>query len=272
VSLVAALVVEPVVDPAELWAAGFLAALAWAVLASRRRRLDARATFWAALAGGVLGLWGGHLVGLLDYGADGPWTWARFWTGGKSWHGGLVGGAAGALLALRLLRQPVLRHADVLAGALPLGYAIGRVGCFMHGDDYGAPATLPWSVRYHPDTEAFWGQLRDGLVSPADPLTVPVHPVQLYHALFGILLLVALGQVPTEPPGRRLGLLLVLYGAGRFALEWLRGERRPALGPLTLHQGVALGLVTAGSALLLAIARRRKANAAAAAPGAAAAS
>ena len=53
------------------------------------------------------------------------------------------------------------------APALAIGHAIGRLGCFMVGDDYGRPSDLPWAVAF-PEGRP--------------PTSVPVHPTQLYEA------------------------------------------------------------------------------------------
>ena len=64
-----------------------------------------------------------------------------------------------------LVRRPAwrrgggsVRHAPsaaadlrVLAAATPalaVGHAIGRIGCFLVGDDYGRPSNLPWAVAF----------------------------------------------------------------------------------------------------------------------------
>ena len=84
------------------------------------------------------------------------------------------------------------RTIDVLAVALALGYAVGRIGCFLVGDDYGTPCDLFWCVPFAeglPPTYA--GVLRDafGLEIPADvPANqlLAVHPTQLYETLAGL--------------------------------------------------------------------------------------
>ena len=66
--------------------------------------------------------------------------------------------------------------ADWVAPVLVLGHAIGRIGCFLVGDDYGIPSTLPWACAFP-----------NGL----PPTDIPVHPTKLYEmfAYFSICLL-----------------------------------------------------------------------------------
>ena len=69
---------------------------------------------------------------------------------------------------LRLVLKPALMPALAAAApALAVGHAIGRIGCFLVGDDYGRPSDLPWSVAFP-----------EGL----PPTSVRVHPTQLYEA------------------------------------------------------------------------------------------
>ena len=64
---------------------------------------------------------------------------AIFSRGGLVWYGGFLGGTAMVVWQIRRLKLPLGKMADAVATALPMGYAVGRVGCFMVGDDYGRP-------------------------------------------------------------------------------------------------------------------------------------
>lgn len=241
----------PPVDPGLFWLAAMLTAVACVVLNARRAGLDTVVAYWTAVAAAAGGVWGSHLLGIRVYGTDGePWYWLRVWDGPKSWYGGLIGGAVSAFLALRLARKPLLRHADAIAPAVALGYAIGRIGCFLHGDDYGTVTSVPWAVRYRAGTEAFFAQVQHGLIPPSAQLTLPVHPVQLYHCAFGLLLFAFLSAMPAIAPGRKLAALGLGYGAGRFFLEAFRGDF--AAGPLglSLQQWISLALIAASGILL----------------------
>lgn len=125
--------------------------------------------------------------------------------------GALTGGSIAFALVLRVRRLRVRPAFDALALALPVGYAIGRTGCFVHGCCRGQPSTLPWAWRY-PGSE------------------LAVHPTQLYEALYAFgtyVLLWAMRDRPRLPGGLFLS-YLALYCAGRFAVEWLRTNPRYA--------------------------------------------
>ncbi len=120
--------------------------------------------------------------------------------------------------------------------ALAVGHAIGRIGCFLVGDDYGRPTTLPWGVAFP-----------KGL----PPTTVPVHPTQLYEAaaLVPIALLLLYARRAGYADRRVLGLYLVLAGAVRFAIEFIRVDVR-VVGILSVAHLASLAAVGAGLILL----------------------
>lgn len=105
---------------------------------------------------------------------------------GLVWYGGLVGGAIAFVWYARRRGMPLLRTADATAPALAAGYAIGRIGCFLVGENYGFP-TDSWAgiafARGNPPSTA--GNLRAvGAEIPAgvpDTAVLAVHPTQLYE-------------------------------------------------------------------------------------------
>jgi phosphatidylglycerol:prolipoprotein diacylglycerol transferase len=108
---------------------------------------------------------------------------------GLVWYGGFLGGAAGVVLMVRRHKLPVPPVADLLAPGLALGYAVGRIGCFLVGDDYGRP-TDSWVGIAFPDgaPPSTAGNLREafGVSIPAsvpDTAVLAVHPTQLYERL-----------------------------------------------------------------------------------------
>src|SRR5262249_3858158 len=155
-------------------------------------------------------------------------------------YGGLLAGAAAFVLFLKLRKLAILPYADAAACAVALGIAIGRIGCFLNGDDYGTVSRLPWAVRFPPGTEAYMGHLMRGWVTSTDAWSLPVHPVQLYDSLFALCLFGILVIWHPSLPGLRFGFFAIAHGVGRFAEEFFRGDFRPALGPLSLTQAISL--------------------------------
>ena len=120
--------------------------------------------------------------------------------------------------------------------ALAVGHAIGRIGCFLVGDDYGRPTDLPWGVAFP-----------NGL----PPTTVPVHPTQLYESVLLVALAWALVRWRRRnlPDRVVLGRYLICAGAIRFAIEFVR-VNLPVLGPFTLAQIISSILVLTGIGVL----------------------
>src|SRR5688500_16366444 len=125
-----------------------------------------------------------------------------------------MGGAVTVILSSRVLGGPLGRLVDVALPALPVGHALGRVGCFLGGCCYGRPWDGPWAVTYtHP-------------MAPAAHPSVPRHPTPLYESFSLLLLAIAftvwpLGRIGN---GRRVMAYFACYGALRLVIETFRGD------------------------------------------------
>src|SRR5688572_7136058 len=196
----------------------------------------------AALIGVVGGLIGAKLIWAIEFRHEAPFLYLLFSRGGLSWFGGFLGGVGAGLWALRLRRIPILPALAAAAPALAIGHAIGRIGCFLVGDDYGRPSDLPWAVAFP-----------RGL----PPITVPVHPTQLYEAagLAVIAWLLIRWRRGGVADARVFARYLVLAGSLRFAIEFVR-VNAPVAGPLTLAQLFSMAIIVAG--LLINVRNRQR--------------
>jgi phosphatidylglycerol---prolipoprotein diacylglyceryl transferase len=234
-------------SPGLAWSVALLVALVYAVRSARRSGLDARSMYWAVVCSMLVGLWGAHLLSLVVHGwSGGPLAFFQFVQGGKSLYGGLLAGGVAAGLYFHFRKLPVLAYADASMPALALGYAVGRIGCFLNGDDYGTLTHVGWAVVYPPGTEAYQAHLARGWISPGDPWSLPIHPVQLYASLLGLVLFCVLANWRPARPGSRFCAYLVLYGVGRFFMEYLRGDFRDVLGPFSLPQLLSISFILVG--------------------------
>jgi phosphatidylglycerol:prolipoprotein diacylglycerol transferase len=190
----------------------------------------------AAVVGVIGGFVGAKVLWTIEFSGTGSVASLLFSRGGFSWFGGLLGGVGAGLWSLHRHRVPLIPALSAATPALAAGHAIGRIGCFLVGDDYGRPSGLPWAVAFP-----------QGL----PPTIVPVHPTQLYESFALVLLAWALIEWRRRrtPDAIVLGRYLVLAGSIRFAIEFIRINRQ-ILGPLTLAQLIALSLSAAGAALL----------------------
>lgn len=172
---------------------------------------------------------------------------------GLVWYGGMIGGFLCCLWLVRRAKAPVLTVADAAAPALAFGYAIGRIGCFLVGDDYGRPTDQWFGVAFPKGAPPTTAQsLRDfGVaVDPAiDPFTVlKVHPTQLYESAAAFVMFAILMRLNRRPhrPGQAGALLLILLGIERFLVEFVRAKDDRFLGPFTVAQLISVLLVIAG--------------------------
>jgi phosphatidylglycerol---prolipoprotein diacylglyceryl transferase len=205
---------------------------------------DASAIVFAAGVGGI--------VGAKVYYAILNWDWRLlFDRSGLVWYGGFVLGTLGVLWMMRRRKLPAWPMADVTALALALGYAIGRIGCFLVGDDYGRPTDLPWGVKFPvglPPTTA--GELRQAfhLAIPAavpDDRLLAVHPTQLYETAT-CLAIWGFGRwlFHRRPaPGTTALAVLALLSVERLLVEFLRAKDDRFLGGFTLAQAISVAVL-----------------------------
>jgi phosphatidylglycerol:prolipoprotein diacylglycerol transferase len=207
-----------------------------------RRHLNDGAGTDAALVGVLGGLAGAKLLYVLEH-LDEPLTSTLFSRAGMSWFGGLTGGIVAGLAIISWRRLPVVAALAAAAPALTLGQGVGRIGCFLVGDDYGRPTSLPWGVAFP-----------EGL----PPTTDRVHPTQLYEAavLFAVTPLLIRWRRQGVSDMRVFARYLMIAGAVRFLIELVRVNVRVALG-LTTAQLFALGAVALGFVLEVVYARRQ---------------
>ena len=201
---------------------------------------------------GVLGVIIGGRLGYAvfykpDYYLENPLEVLMVWKGGMSFHGGLVGVLVAMLAFAHSRARRFLEVTDLIAPAVPVGLASGRIGNFINGELWGRAAdpSLPWAMVFP--------QAGDGIAR---------HPSQLYQfGLEGLLLFALLwwyARVP-RPMGRVSGAFLIGYGVLRFVAEYFR-EPDSFLGLLALNmsmgQWLCVPMVVAGAWLWWASGRR----------------
>ncbi len=160
---------------------------------------------------------------------------------GLSFFGGLFLGTFVLYLWSSWRKIGFLRITDLLAPYLALGYAFGRVGCFLNGCCYGQPSDLPWALP----------------ISMADD--VLRHPVQLYAALGAIAIFIILKVLRSRRPfvGFITIALFALYGILRFTTEFFRFEAPVFLG-LTFAQIFSLVLTLLSVITIIIISRSQR--------------
>jgi len=174
-----------------------------------------------------------------------PFTQLLFAREGITFYGGLIGAILACLVAARVHGIPTNLLFNCLAMAAAIGQALGRIGCFLVGDDYGRPTDGPFGIAFP---------------EGAPPTLERVHPTQLYEAAWLFALTAFLWKRRDQSP-RLWAEYFVLAAVGRFCVEFLRVNPRVWMG-LSEAQLIALGFFALGAVSWL-HARRGLATAAA---------
>jgi phosphatidylglycerol:prolipoprotein diacylglycerol transferase len=162
-----------------------------------------------------------------------PFASLLFARDGITWYGGLILGTVIGSIGARIHGVSIVQMMNCVAPAVAVGQAIGRVGCFLVGDDYGKVSDLPWAVAFPLGAP------------PTDP-GVRVHPTQIYEILWLLPVAFVLWKRRDRSPFL-FGEYLIANGIGRLAIETLRVNPRVLFG-LTEPQFVGIALILGGSA------------------------
>jgi phosphatidylglycerol:prolipoprotein diacylglycerol transferase len=191
----------------------------------------------AAIAGVIGGMIGAKLLWVFEHRGDEPILDLLLSRGGMSWFGGFAGGIAAGLLVMQYRRLPKIAVLAAATPALAIGQGIGRIGCFLVGDDYGRPTNLPWGVAFP-----------RGL----PPTPVPVHPTQLYElaALVPLAWLLIRWRRQRRADLFVLGAYLALAGTIRFLIEFIRVDVR-VLGIFSVAHLASLAAIAVGVGMIV---------------------
>jgi prolipoprotein diacylglyceryl transferase len=178
------------------------------------------------------------------YFPDDPVGALALWKGGLGIPGGIAAGVAVGLLVARRRGMRLSVGLDVVAPALPLAQAIGRIGNWFNQELFGGPTNLPWGLEIDPANR------------PAEYANVATfHPTFLYEGLWNLALmgaLLAIDRRRTLRPGNLFVLYVGGYFLGRLWVEALRID--PASVVLGLRVNIWMSLVAmAGVLVVLAV-------------------
>jgi len=164
--------------------------------------------------------------------------WHKIWEGGLGIPGGIIAGTLAGIAFSRNRNLSTANVADMVAPAIPLAQAIGRIGNWWNQELFGRPTDLPWGLeiasKYRGDFAEF----------------ETFHPTFLYEMLWNLALVVFLIRVDRRrvlKPGRLMWLYAAGYAIGRLWIEALRIDRANEI------LGLRVNLWTMGLVLLVSL-------------------
>ena len=188
-----------------------------------------------------------------------------FARGGLVWYGGFLLATVAVLHQMKRMRLPVLGTLDMTAAAMAVAYAIGRLGCFLVGDDYGRPTASWVGIRFPQGSPpssvenlARFGMEVDPALVEQYGQIVPVHPTQLYEIAMSLLIFAVVWRLRgnTRPPGWLFTVWLTLSSAARFLVEFVRAKDDRFVGSLTIAQVISLALIAVALAAMARLSSR----------------
>ena len=159
--------------------------------------------------------------------------------------GGIIGGIGTAILYCRAKGLKFLPFFDTLMPSVALAQGFGRIGCFLAGCCYGKETGSPLSVTFTDSSFA--------------PNGVALVPTQIYSSIldflnYFVLLIILKNQ---KKDGETAAAYLIFYSAGRFVLEFFRGDlARGNVGALSTSQFISIFTFAAGIFMLAFFIRR----------------
>lgn len=143
-------------------------------------------------------------------------------------YGGIIGGIAAVMIYCRIKKVSFLTYLDLLVPSVALAQGFGRIGCFLAGCCYGRETDSPFCIVFHNSQYA--------------PNDVKLLPTQLMMSAgdFLIAVILLLYAKKDRKKGKTAGLYLILYGAGRFAVEFFRNDYRGSVGFLSTSQFISV--------------------------------
>lgn len=236
-----------------------------------------------ALLSGFLGAKVFHILEDLDHLTVKVFISDFFSSGGWTFYGGLICGAAGVLIYCKRKGLNLLHVLDAGGPAMMLSYGIGRFGCHFSGDgDWGLPNLHPKPFSWLPDWA--WSYtyphnvLGMGDYPPAEMIPIkgftgdfsyelmtPVYPTPLYEALMGVGLFFILWRFLRKRnmlPGNMFACYLIFAGIERFVIESIRehGSSLYKMGNLVFSQAqmISVFLVLVGAIWLFWLSKKAK--------------
>ena len=141
----------------------------------------------------------------------------------------VLGGVLGGFIGVEIFKK-IVGHkestGDAFAIAIPIGHAIGRIGCFLSGCCFGKVSNLPWAVSYPENSIPFLVHKHANFLSDNARLSLAIHPIAIYEIIFNIILFIILIKLRDyfKVNGAVFRFYIFAYCLFRFFEEFLRAD------------------------------------------------
>lgn len=149
-------------------------------------------------------------------------------------YGGIIGGIITSMVYCRMKKVIFLDYFDLVAPTISFAQCLGRIGCFCAGCCYGKPTDAWYGITFKSSNYA--------------PNHIKLVPTQLISSIGDFIIFAILMLYSSTKPkrGRTAAMYIMLYGIGRFLVEFLRYDYRGSVGPLSTSQIISIAMVVIG--------------------------
>lgn len=226
-------------------ALGFLLCVIMAMYRAKKYELNSEAVLDIALFGIVAGFLGSKLLFVIvEFPAFLKNPMQILGSEGFVVYGGVIAGVLAGVIYCRVKKLEFFKYFDLAAPSIALAQGFGRIGCFLAGCCYGRETDSVFGVTFPAGSMA--------------PAGVKLIPTQLLSSAgdFIVVLILILFHKRSRHTGDVGALYMLLYGVGRFVLEFFRSDDRGTVGILSTSQAISIAVVI-GAVLLFVWNRKR---------------
>ncbi|MBD3181197.1 prolipoprotein diacylglyceryl transferase [Candidatus Poribacteria bacterium] len=233
-------------------ALGFLIAIFYASRKAKKEGIPPQIIFDLGLYVLISALLGARLFHTFQHlnSYESIWDAFKIWQGGLAYYGGLMLAVIVTVVYLRWKKISIVRVGDIIAPAMILGMAFGRIGCFLAGCCFGKPTSLPWGMSF-PEGSLAWLEMG----------SQKIHPTQLYSFLSLLIIFALLNLLRKyfKIPGQIFMLTIMTYSVFRFLIDFIRYYTPDEkIGALTTSQVVSILAFIISSIFLVILSIRNK--------------
>lgn len=195
--------------------------------------------FWWCLIGGIIGAKLLYIITQLKSIFANPSLLLQL-SEGFVVYGGIIGGIFAGYLFCRRHKVNFLQYFDLVMPSIALAQGFGRIGCIFAGCCYGLETNSPFGITFH-----------ESLYAPNGLRLIPTQPISSILNFLNFIVLVIISKY-TKAHGQVAGFYLIFYSAGRFILEFFRGDlERGSIGVLSTSQFISIFLFLFGLGIVV---------------------